>query len=1152
MHYVPESSREFLPADSGGTISGGRTSFHYRSAPVYLLTLVVGSLLACDFLIAAIDDPQLAPYRNLWGFRLALLSAVLGGSRILYQTLESLFEGRVGADLALTIAALAAIVLGEHETAALVVFVALCGESIEGYTLDRARSEISGIFNLCPPTARLLVDGKERQVLVATVTPGQTIVVRPGERIPVDGRVTTGQSTVDQSALTGESLPVEKLAGDTVYTGTLNQFGALNIAAERVGEQTTLSQVVTLVAEAVSRKVPLERTADRLARLFLPVVLGCAAATVVGWKLYDGSWLSGIKPALGVLVVACPCPLILATPTAVMAAMAWLARTGVVVKGSAALERMARVDTFAFDKTGTLTTGQLALDDVWSTDDMDADELLRIAAIAEKRSEHLLARLIVQEAERRGYVIPAVDKFMTHPGAGVVCSVQAATLGDWPSGNPPGVESSSASADSRVTVTVGNQRLLEQQQIACPEAIRRRQRDMEARGQTVFLVAIASRVCGLIGVRDTVRSESSEVLAALRDSGIDSMALLTGDSQVPADAVAEELPFFDEVRSSLLPLDKSAWIEQQAQGGRAVAMVGDGVNDAPALATATVGLALGGVGSDIAAEAGDLVLMGDPLRPLPGLLRLSRKLVRNIRQSIFVFAFGMNALGIALCALGVFTPVAGAIFHELASLAVMLNSMRLLWFENWDQSRLGRLLARLTDRADRFSELLSPTRTVFQLIDHWPAVCRLAAAIAALIWLTHNLIRIEPHEQALVTRFGQYEQTLQPGLHWRWPQPFETVRREQVRLVRIVPIGYRQSIVPPGAASDLSTTVEWTNEHRAAGYRPLAQESLVLTGDEVPVELTADVHYRIHNLKTYAYSAIDPETTLRALTENIVRGIAAQVHLDGLLTDDRQRIERMVRQRIRDSAGQYALGIEVLDFTLLEIHPPRSVVPAYRDVADAMEQQQQQVNEAEGYYAARVLDAAGEAAIETLNASMDQPQRQPGTTTTGTVVPWKLDDALWRRLSHTEGQQRPLISGKAAAELLVARREYTNTVEKARGDSSRFLSLLKSYADNPRLTFLQLYWQTVDQVLSAHPLTIVDPRAKGRRQLLLGWPDPFGTPRQLPAWTPPPTAADEDQIEPKSPQPATDDQAPRQEALPPRSVPSGTEAASNDDRNPSR
>ena len=1100
MHYVPESSREFLPAENAGTDSNRKTSFHYRAAPVYLLTLAVGGLLGCDFLISAIDAAEWAPYQQLWGFRLALLSAVLGGSRILYQTLENLFEGRVGADLALTIAALAAIVLGEYETAALVVFVALCGESIEGYTLDRARREIGGIFNLRPPTARLLDGDQERDVPIEEVTAGQTVVVRPGERIPVDGRVASGQSTVDQSALTGESLPVEKLSGSNVYTGTLNQFGSLNVIAERVGEQTMLSQVVELVADAVARKVPLERTADRLARMFLPVVLVAAAATVVGWKLYDGSWSSGIRPALGVLVVACPCPLILATPTAVMAAMAWLARTGVVVKGSAALEHMARVDTIAFDKTGTLTNGQLTLGDVWACDELDSDELLRIAAIAEKRSEHLLARLIVSEAEQRGYVIPAVEKFATHPGAGVVCSIKAATLGPWANLAPPNPSAASTSSDPMVTVTVGNQKLLEQQDITCSAAMRERQHAIESSGQTVFLVAIGGRICGLIGVRDTVRDESLRVLNELRECGIERMVLLTGDSQMPAQAVAEELPVFEDVQSGLLPLDKSRWIEEQQAADRVVAMVGDGVNDAPALATSTVGLALGGVGSDIAAEAGDLVLMGDPLRPLPGLIRLSRKLVSNIRQSIFFFAFGMNALGMALCALGVLTPVAGAIFHELASLAVMLNSMRLLWFENWNASRLGRACNQVSAYADRLGEFLSPTRIVFVLLDRWPAVCRLAVACLALLWLTQNLVRIQPHEQGLVTRFGRFEQRLEPGLHWRWPPPLEDVTRAHVGWVRSLEIGYRTDRTAASEDIAMQKTVEWTDDHRRDGYRALPEESLVLTGDEVAVELTANLQFRIDDLYAYTYTTIDPETTLRAISENIIRGVAARARLDGLLTDDRQRIEREVRQRIRDDCREYGLGVDIVDFSFLEIHPPRSVVLAYRDVADAMEQQQQQINEAEAYYAARVIEAAGETAVDALNASRPDSKRPPGST--ATVVDWKLDDSLWQSLSRATAQQRPVISGKAAATLLVAQQEYTNTVEKARGDSARFLSLLEPYVANPQLTFLKLYWQTVDGVLAAHPLTIVDPQAKGRRQLFLGWPAEMTTPQLLPALTP--------------------------------------------------
>ena len=351
--------------------------------------------------------------------------------------------------------------------------------------------------------------------------------------------------------------------------------------------------------------------------------------------------------------------------------------------------------------------------------------------------------------------------------------------------------------------------------------------------------------------------------------------------------------------------------------------------------------------------------MGDPLRPLPGLIRLSRKLVSNIRQSIFFFAFGMNALGMALCALGVLTPVAGAIFHELASLAVMLNSMRLLWFENWNASRLGRACNQVSAYADRLGEFLSPTRIVFVLLDRWPAVCRLAAACLSLLWLTQNLVRIQPHEQGLVTRFGRFEQRLEPGLHWRWPPPLEDVTRAHVGWVRSLEIGYRTDRTAASEDIAMQKTVEWTDDHRRDGYRALPEESLVLTGDEVAVELTANLQFRIDDLYAYTYTTIDPETTLRAISENIIRGVAARARLDGLLTDNRQRIEREVRQRIRDDCREYGLGVDIVDFSFLEIHPPRSVVLAYRDVADAMEQQQQQINEAEAYYAARVIEAAG-------------------------------------------------------------------------------------------------------------------------------------------------------------------------------------------------
>ena len=311
------------------------------------------------------------------------------------------------------------------------VFIALCGESIEGYTVDRAHSAIRRIFHLCPDRAHLLRDGGEVDVPAAELKAGDTVIVRPGERIPVDGLVAAGRSTVDQSALTGESVPVDKAEGALVYSGTLNQFGSLNVVARKVGAETTLGQVIHLVSEATRHKTPLERTADRLAKVFLPFVLGSALVTLVVWRFTAGNWTDGFKPALGVLVVACPCPLLLATPTAVVAAMAWLARKGVVVKGSVALERLAAIDVMAFDKTGTLTRGELTLDQIFALPPLNDTELLRVAAIAERRSEHLLARLIVREAESRNLVIPATDDFQSQPGAGVVARVRATMLGPW-------------------------------------------------------------------------------------------------------------------------------------------------------------------------------------------------------------------------------------------------------------------------------------------------------------------------------------------------------------------------------------------------------------------------------------------------------------------------------------------------------------------------------------------------------------------------------------------------------------------------------------------------------------------------------------------------------------------------------------------------
>jgi Cu+-exporting ATPase len=1090
MHYVPKSAREFLDAQPVAE-TGREPSFHYQSAPIYLLTAVVGLLLLADFVIGAVADPAWLPYRTLFGFRLALLSAVLGGARILYQTLENLFAGRVGADLALTIAALAAIILREYETASLVVFVALCGESIEGFTIDRAQRAIRGIFNLCPPIAHVLRDGKEIDVPIGDIVVGDEIVIRPGERIAVDGRVVSGTSAIDESALTGESLPVDKSDGDIVFTGTLNQFGSLEIRAEKVGQETTLARVIKLVAEATQRKAPLERTADRLARLFLPAVLGIAVLTLIGWRLSTGEWAAGFKPALGVLVVACPCPLVLATPTAVMAAMAWLARTGVVVKGSAALERLATIDTIAFDKTGTLTEGALTLGNIRAVSPLDETELLRTAAIAERRSEHLLGRLIVREADARKLVLPGVEEFIAHPGAGVVSQVRATVLGPWAHEESVGGNDESAPHEQLRCVIVGNRRLLEDQEVVISSKVDAWLDEMEAAGQTGLLVAVEGDVLGVIGVRDTVREESAAVITELRREGISRFALLTGDRPQAAHAVAESLGVSDAVEAEMLPADKASWIERETKAGRRVAMVGDGVNDAPALAAATVGLALGGVGSDIAAEAGDLVLMGDPLRPLPGLLRLSRQLVLNIRQSIYLFAFGMNALGVLLASWGWLDPVAAAIFHEFSSLAVMLNAMRLLWFERWDDTWLGRTSAWFAGAAEWATEAFSPSRIVFAGLRNGPLILRLTAAMAALYWFSTGFVQIADNERAVVTRFGRFEDELTAGLHWRWPTPLEQIYREQTDKIRTVQIGFRADDATDSSAESRPASIEWTSEHSEPGFEPVPLESFVMVAGEEAVELTAEVEFRISNLRQFLFAGSQPAETIRAIAESSIREVAARTPLDAMLTDGRGAVEEACRTAITRRVAAYSMGVEVVGLHLLDVHPPREVVPAYREVANAIEERETSINLGHAYYVAKVLSAAGSAGIELLGQPMIDGQANKAT-----AVPWTLDDDLWQKLTSIRtddpDERYIYLAGEAAEILLLAKQEKTKTVQSAEGQAARFLRLLDAHRADAALTGSELYWDTIDKTLSARPLTIIDPKAAGRKHLLLADPFSFG------------------------------------------------------------
>jgi Cu+-exporting ATPase len=953
-------------------ISHADTAFQQESRlSLYLLTSLLGLLIGIDLWPEFVrwTGWQFLPTwpNEIYGYRIALIAAVLGGARILYGSLESLWEGRLGADLALAIACIAAILIREWLVAAEVVFIGMLGECLESFTFERTQRAIRHIVEICPRRCWLVRDGREVRVLTGEVHVGDRVVVKPGARVPVDGVVVDGRSAVDQSALTGESLPVDKGPGSEVLAGSLNQLGALTVEARRVAEHTVVGQVIELTARALKEKAPLERTADRLARFFLPMVLGLAALTFVVALLLYGKVSLAIYPTLAVLVVACPCALILATPAAIIAALGRLAGTGVLIKGGVAIERLAGVTAFAFDKTGTLTEGRLELGDVIGLDGVTAEELLCVAATAEQRSEHVLARLLTQEAAARQLTLGFLVEFQAHPGAGVTAR---AVVGGRSEFTPFSASNASEpQVDNRLVV--GTRRFLEEQGIAVPTAAKAALAQLDAAGQTALLVARDGVVLGVIGARDKVRPEAAGVIGELRQLGIRDIALLTGDRAAVAHAVAATL-HIDEVHAELLPVQKAEFLERwrledrgaatpepgpkPGSPGRKVAMVGDGINDAPALARADVGLAIGGSGSDVAAEAGDLVLMGDPLRPLPLLVRLSRETVRIIRQNILIFAFGVNVLGIALTAWlwpllapPRWAPVAGVIYHQIGSLLVLLNAMRLLWFERapasptWVRTRQS-----LRTLDDWMGHHLNLDEALHWLSHHRKPVTATVAGLALVAYALSGLTQVGPDEVAVVRRFGRpLEQDLGPGLYWRWPWPIEEVMRVQPDRVRLVEIGFRSS---PGPAA--STPLEWASPHGGEGFRRMLEESTMITGDGNLVELQATVRYRIHpaGLHTYLFEVRDPDETIRAAAESALRETVASRPLAELLTTQRAQVQGEVLQRLRQRLQEYGRGgpwVQLDGLSLHDLHPPQDTVPAFDDVIRAMQDRDRQINDAE-------------------------------------------------------------------------------------------------------------------------------------------------------------------------------------------------------------
>jgi len=537
------------------------------------------------------------------------------------------------------------------DTAALIIAFLLLGRYFEARAKGRASRAIRTLLELGAMEARLVVDGAERMVPIETVQVGDELRVRPGEKIPVDGVVVDGTSAVDESMLTGESVPVDKGPDDRVAGATVNAHGLLTVRATAVGSDTALSQIVRLVEEAQGTKAPVQRLADRISGIFVPVVVLIAAVSLAGWAL-SGDGTRGLVAAVTVLIIACPCALGLATPTAIMVGTGRGAAMGVLIKGGEVLERSKRVDTVIFDKTGTLTQGRMALTDVVPADGVDPGELLRRAAAVEAGSEHPVGRAVVDGAHHRGADVPAVTDFAAVAGHGVRGTVDG------------------------VVVHVGRRLLMQQAGLmGCTELDATANR-LEGEGKTAILAGWDGRVRGVLAVADTLKDDAPVAVTDLRNMGV-GVVMITGDNRRTAEAIATAVGI-RRVLAEVLPQDKVDEVRRLQSEGRVVAMVGDGVNDAPALVQADLGIAIG-TGTDVAIEASDITLLSADLGGVATAIRLSRRTFRTILQNLG-WAFAYNVVLIPVAALGLLNPILAGAAMAFSSVSVVSNSLRLYRF----------------------------------------------------------------------------------------------------------------------------------------------------------------------------------------------------------------------------------------------------------------------------------------------------------------------------------------------------------------------------------------------------------------------------------------------------------------------------------------
>ncbi len=553
------------------------------------------------------------------------------------------------------------------ETAGIIITLILLGKSLEAVSKGKTSEAIKKLMGLAPKTAIVILDGVEKEIPIEEVEIGDIIVVKPGAKIPVDGSVIDGHTAIDESMLTGESMPVDKNPGDAVYAASLNTTGVIQFRAEKIGSDTALAQIIKLVEDAQGSKAPIAAMADKVSGVFVPIVCAIALFAGIAWLIGTGGDVKfAITIFISVLVIACPCALGLATPTAIMVGTGKGAENGILIKGGEALETAHKINTIVFDKTGTITEGKPTVTDVLATEG-SSDSLLQIAASAEKGSEHPLGQAIVHGAQDKGLELLKVDSFNSITGRGIEAVMNGRT------------------------VLAGNRKLMDERGITLTSLEADSDR-LASEGKTPMYIAIDGKLAGIVAVADVVKATSKAAIESLHKMGIE-VVMITGDNRRTADAIAKQVGI-DRVLAEVLPQDKSNEVKKLQTEGRKVAMVGDGINDAPALAQADIGIAIGS-GTDVAMESADIVLMRSQLTDVPTAIDLSKKTIRNIKQNLF-WAFGYNVIGIPIAAgvLHLFggpllNPIFAAAAMSLSSVSVLTNALRLKRFKATSQERKG-------------------------------------------------------------------------------------------------------------------------------------------------------------------------------------------------------------------------------------------------------------------------------------------------------------------------------------------------------------------------------------------------------------------------------------------------------------------------------